>query len=244
MEQLAYRIALFLTGVYLLLLAGYMSKNSRPFRRYAIYYRTRMLSSVWFFTFGLGILIHAFFQWRYTWPSAASALAVSYFHIGAICFSWGYTPLLNPNYLTRRIIIRDVIYYAVGLAVYWTVALLWRQAPMLTLFSFVIFFAYAALVAITFYKTYNQVSLRMMRMSIGNVREFVHWMQVCCDYIVLFGICSVAITAMFPTDAWPYTVLLMAGAGMFTYIAYSLHQYGKVVGRASRAAKDVAQSNQ
>jgi protein-S-isoprenylcysteine O-methyltransferase Ste14 len=115
---------------------------------------------------------------------------------------------------------------------------------MLTLFSFVIFFAYAALVAITFYKTYNQVSLRMMRMSIGNVREFVHWMQVCCDYIVLFGICSVAITAMFPTDAWPYTVLLMAGAGMFTYIAYSLHQYGKVVGRASRAAKDVAQSNQ
>lgn len=239
MEQIIYRITLFLTGVYLLMLAGHTWLNSHSFSNYVTYYRTRLLSVVWFATFGLGILLHAVFQWRYTWPTAASALTVSYFHIGAICFSWGYTPLLTPSYLTQRIVVRDLSFYAVGLIVYWTVALVWHHAPLLTLCSFCLFFAYAAMVATKFYRTYNLVSSRMMKISIGTVKEFVKWMQVCCDYIVLFGISSVAITALFPTDAWPYTVLLLAGAGMFTFIAYSLHQYGKVVERATKATNEV-----
>ena len=70
-----------------------------------------------------------------------------------------------------------------------------------------IFFAYAAWIVFKFYHTYNMVSSRMLRLSFGNVMGFVRWMQVCCDLIILFGISSVAITSIFPTDFWPFTLL-------------------------------------
>ena len=111
MEQLIYRIALFVTGIINLLMAGKLLVGSKPYRQYAVYFRTRILTALWVGVFGLGYILHGILMWRYTWPAAASALTVTYFHIGAICFSWGYTSLLNPNYLTPRITLRDGIYY-------------------------------------------------------------------------------------------------------------------------------------
>lgn len=232
MEQFAYRITLFLTGIYVILLAVVFYLKGLHFRNFTTYYRSRLFTVIWFVSFGLGFLLHSLLQWRYSWPSAASALTTSYFHIGAICFSWGYTPLMNPRYLTRKIIVRDSIYYAFALLVYWTVPFLWQQAPLFTFLSFCLFFIYAGFIAVAFYRTYNKVSYRMIHMPTSSVKDFIHWMQVCCDFIVLFGISSVVVTALFPIDAWPYTVLLLLGAGMFTYMAYSLHNYGKVVERA------------
>ena len=226
MEHTIYRIALFLTGMINLAMAGMLLRGSKPYRQYAVYYRTRLLTTLWLAVFGLGYMIHGTFMWRNSWPSAASALTVTYFHLGAICFSWGYTSLLNPNYLTRHVVLRDSLFYLFGLTVYWTVALMWQQASLFTLLSFCLFFAYAAYVVFVFYQTYNRVSYRLIRLSHGNMMEFVRWMQVCCDLIVLFGISSVAITGIFPTDFWPYTLLLFAGTGMFAYIAYSLNKYG------------------
>ena len=140
MEQIIYRAALFVTGVINLLMAGMLIKGSKPYRQYVIYYRTRMLTSLWIGVFGLGYILHGVLMWRYTWPTAASALTVSYFHLGSICFSWGYTPLLNPKYLTHRIVIRDSLYFFIGLAVYWTVALLWKYEPTLILISYCMHF--------------------------------------------------------------------------------------------------------
>jgi hypothetical protein len=70
--------------------------------------------------------------------------------------------------------------------------------------------------------------------------DFVRWMQVCCDLIVLFGICSVVITGIFPTDFWPYTLLLIAGVGMFGFISYSLNKYGATIETTTEATKRVA----
>jgi hypothetical protein len=239
-EQAIYRASLFLTGIINLLMAGMLIWGSKPYRQYAVYYRTRMLASLWIAVFGLGYIVHGIFMWRYTWPTAASALTVSYFHIGAICFSWGYTPLLNPNYLTQRVVIRDSLFYFFGLIVYWTVALLWNHAPMFTLMSYLLFFSYAAWIVFVFYSTYNRVSYRLLRLSYGNVMGFVRWMQVCCDLIVLFGISSVAITGIFPTDFWPYTLLLFAGVGMFAFIAYSLNKYGATIETTTEATNQAA----
>ena len=172
--------------------------------------------------------------------AAASALTVSYFHIGAICFSWGYTSLLNPKYLTRGIMVRDIAYYFFGLLVYWTVAALWKQEPTFTLMSYCLYFAYAVWVVFVFYQTYNHVSSRLLSLSYGKVMDFVRWMQVCCDLIVLFGICSVVVTGMFPTDFWPYTLLLVAGVGMFAFISYSLNKYGATIETTTEATKKVA----
>ena len=229
MEQTIYIVVLVLTGLINLAMGGYLLSGSNAYRQQTVYYRSRLLTVLWLVTFGLGYFIQAIFLWRYTWPTAASALTVSFFHIGAICFNWGYIPLLNPRYLTKSIVVRDLIIYAIGLIAYWSVALLWKHAPMYVALAFLIFFAYSTYTVLTFYKTYNRVSLRIIRMGEGNMRDFIRWMQVCCDCIVLFGIGSVAITAIFPNDIIPFVLLLIGGVGMFSYMTYSMIKYGKII---------------
>jgi hypothetical protein len=229
MEQTIYIVALVLTGLANLGMGAYLFSGSNAYRQQTVYYRSRMLTVLWQVVFGLGYFIQATFLWRYTWPTAASALLASFFHIGAICFNWGYIPLLNPKYLTKGIIVRDLIIYAIGLTAYWTVALSWQHAPMYVALAFLIFFAYSTYTVFIFYRTYNRVSLRIIHMGAGNMRDFIRWMQVCCDCIVLFGIGSVAITAIFPNDIIPFVLLLIGGVGMFAYMTYSIIKYGKII---------------
>ncbi len=195
---------------------------------------TRILTVVWLVAFAVGYIVHAVTFWRDSWPTAASALTASYFHVGALCFSWGYTSLLDSTYFNKKVVIRDSIGYVFGLICYWTVALCWKYAPLYVVMAFCVFFVYAIFVVIKFYSTYNRVSYRLMKISLGSVRSFVRWMQVCCDLIILFGIGSVAITGLFPHDLWPFVLLLCFGVGMFGYIVYSLEKYGAVIDDAAK----------
>ena len=229
-----YRLALVITGLINIGMAGSLALHTGRYATYHTYRMTRILTIIWLMAFGIGYNIHAIFCWREAWPTAASALTATYFHIGAICFSWGYTSLLNPTYLTKKVAIRDTAIYLLGLICYWTVALKWNDAPIYVFLSFCVFFLYCIYGVIIFYRTYNRVSYRMMKMSLGNVGSFVRWMQMCCDLIILFGISSVTITAIFPNDKWPFVVLLVLGAGMFGYIVYSLEKYGTVINDATR----------
>ncbi len=233
MGLIIYHITLIVTGVINILMAAFMLRNNHKYKKHKIYLRTRCLTVVWLAAFGIGYLIHAFFHWRVQWPTAASALTATYFHLGAICFSWGYTSLLNPNYLTKRITVRDLTIYAFSLLFYWTVAFTHVHAPLPTLLSYGTFFAYAVYITNTFYSTYNRASYRLLHMPTGNWIAFVRWMQVCCDLIVLFGLSSVALTAVFPVEIWPYSLLLIAGVGMFGYIVYSLDHYGTIIDEAN-----------
>ena len=242
MEETIYRITLLLTGLMNLGMAALLQSHTSRYAKFPTYRMTRILTSIWLTAFAIGYLLHAAFVWRNTWPTAASALTVSYFHIGALCFSWGYTSLLDPTYLKRRVVIRDLAIFVVGVLGYWTVALSWKDAPTYTLLSFVIFFLYALWIVIVFYRTYNRVSYRMMKMSLGSVSGFVRWMQVCCDMIILFGIGSVTITGIFANELVPYVLLLFSGVGMFGYMVYSLEKYGEVVNDATHTAFKVAAS--
>ena len=240
MEETIYRITLLVTGLLNLGMAVALQRNTGRYAKYPSYRMARILTEIWITAFAVGYLLHAAFIWRNTWPTAASALTVSYFHIGALCFSWGYTSLLDPTYLQKRIVIRDLAIFVFGLVSYWTVALNWKDAPTYTFLSFCMFFFYALWVIIVFYRTYNRVSYRMMKMSIGSVGSFVRWMQVCCDMIILFGIGSVTITGIFANALLPFVLLLCAGIGMFGYMVYSLEKYGEVIDDATRTAIHVA----
>ena len=244
MEQSIYQLSLIVTGILNIIMGLYLLLGNYRYKKYPIYYMARICTTIWVLAFGIGYQLHAIFMWRFTWPTAASALTASYFHLAGICFSWGYTSLLNPRYLTRSIKIRDISIFVFGLAAYWTVPLIWHDAPLYTLLSYCVFFGYAAYVAFVFYHTYSQVSMRLMKMSLGNVRDFVRWMQVCTDLIVLFGIGSVVITALFPNDSLPFVLLLFAGVGMFSYMVYSIENYGKVIDPATRATLDVSMQRQ
>ena len=149
--------------------------------------------------------------------------------------------MLNPNYLTQKIIVRDLIIYGVGLISYWTVALIWRDNPLYTVLSFSVFFLYVAYHIILFYRTYHNVSYRLMKMSYGNVSGFVRWLQVSCDLIIFFGTVGVIMLALFQHDTkFPFTVLTLLGIVIWAYIVFSLNKYGSVVETASRATENIA----
>lgn len=240
MEILLYQISLALAAIANLAMAVGLLSHRKQYAKYPVYSRARLMTILWLTVFAVGYMMHFVFMPRVNWPSAASALTVSYFHWGAICFCWGFIPLLNPDYLTRKKMIWDIVIFVIGLASYWTVPLLWKEAPLATTLSYSVFFVYCAYNVVVFYKTYNRVSFRLVKMSYGNVTGFVRWMQASCDLILLFGIGSVAITAMFPRDFWPYTALEIVGTLVYAYIVYSLSRYGSVVETASRATENVA----
>lgn len=240
MEFLFYQLSLVIAAIANLAMAASLMSHQKAYTKYPVYHRARLMTILWLVVFAIGYLLHFSLRLRSNWPSAASALTVSYFHWGAICFCWGYIPLLNPDHLTKKRMIVDTAVYVIGLVAYWTVALLWKEAPMATMVSYLVFFVYCAYYMIVFYKTFNRVSFRLVKMSYGNVSGFVRWMQACCDLILLFGIGSVAITAMFPTDFWPYTLLEVLGTLVYAYIVYSLSHYGAVIETASRATENVA----
>ena len=236
MQQQFYQFSLILTAVINFGMAFKLFRGTSRYAMFPIYRRARLLTVVWLVVFGIGYILHAIFQFRYTWPAVSTALTTTYFHIGAICFSWGYTSLLNPHYVTRKVVIRDVAIYLLGLAAYWTVALTWKEQPFYTTLATSIFFLYCAYGAFVFYKTYNLVSLRMIKIANGNMGSFVRWLQLCCDLIILFGIGGVALTGMFPHELWPYIVLCWFSPPMFGYIVYSLSKYGNVVEDATRVS--------
>ena len=215
--------------------------GGKTYRKYTIYSRARSFTILWLVFFAVGYLIHAIFQIRTFWPTGAAALTISYFHLGAICFCWGYIPLLNPDYLTKKIAVRDTVIYGVGLAGYWASAFIWKQTTIYSMLPYLVFFVYCAYHAVIFYKTFSRVSYRLVTMSYGDVSGFVRWMQASCDLIVFFGIFLVAVTVLFPDSIRYITpVETLGGIGIFAYIVYSISRYGKVVEAATRATEHIA----
>ncbi|MBO4434348.1 MAG: hypothetical protein J5769_02715 [Bacteroidales bacterium] len=239
--RLLYKISLIVGAVANLLMAASLWANKKKYKPYIIYSWARQFMELWLAAFALGYLIHAFVDLRGFWPTAAGALTVSYFHLGAICFCWGFIPLLNPMYLTQKIAIRDTVILGVGLVCYWTAAIIWKQTCIFSIIPYLIFFAYCGYCAVVFYKTFQRVTLRLLTMSYGNVSGFVRWMQASCDVIVFFGIFIVAVVISFPNSIRYFTpITIIMGIGIFAFIVYSLSKYGKVVKDATRATKTVA----
>jgi len=243
--QLYYTMLLLGAGVNTMIAVA-LIYNNFWYRNYDVYYRARLLTAVNYIIFAIGFTGHAYLQWRISWPAAASALTLSYFHSGGVLFGWSHTSLMRPDYLTRRIVIRDLSILAVGIAVYWTVLADW---------TFLIFFLHASFITYTFYRTYFTVRSSIFRLPLGNkdkewwtpqVKRTVlashHSFVIACHLIVLFGLGSIALTAAFPHDIWPYTVLMVAGIVVFCFIFYSLTEYGNVIEAGTCATEDAVSS--
>lgn len=265
MEATLYYLALIIAAVVNLMIAIVLVHNNMWFRNYDIYHRSRIFLALNYAIFGIGFLLHAHFSLRTMWPAAASALTISYFHSGGVLFSWSHIPLMRPDYLTRHVVIRDLAILAFGILCYWTGALVpyyyaagdasLLHSKALSGLPFLIFFFHALYIAYTFYRTYFQVHRGLERMPTGTdaprwwtpetkrtVLDFHHAYVIGCHLIVLFGLGSVALTAAFPRDIWPYTVLSVAGDIVFIYIFYSLVEYGYVIESGTNATEDVEMS--
>ena len=112
MELELYRTALIIAGAVNLLIAVALLHNNVYFRVYDVYYRSRTLVAINYAIFGIGFLIHAYFVLRTTWPEAASALTVSYFHSGGVLFGWSHISLMRPDYLSKKRVVCDLASYS------------------------------------------------------------------------------------------------------------------------------------
>ncbi|MBR2237383.1 MAG: hypothetical protein IJ887_05850 [Prevotella sp.] len=141
------------------------------------------------------------------------------------------------------------------LIAYWTVALAQSSTlnPQRSTLNpqFSIFFLHATFIAYTFYHTYFTVRCNIMRMPADGgaprwwtpeakrtVLSGHHSFMVSGHLIVLFGIGSIIVTAVFPTQITPYTVLLCMGIVVYCYIFYALTAYGNVIEAATCATED------
>ena len=244
-----YHTVLLLAGGINVLIAFVLLYNNIWFRQYDVYRRARCLVALCYVIFALGFFIHAHFDWRETWPAAASALSVSYFHIGGVLFGWSHTSLMHPDYLRKKVIVRDLIILLIGVAGYWT-AVAYEEFCVMN-FAFGIFFVHASFIAYIFYRTYFVVRRNLVRMPAGEqapswwtpeakrtVLSGHHSFMISCHLIVLFGIGSMVVTAIFPHQITPYTVLLCMGIAVYCYIFYSLTEYGNAIEAATCATED------
>ena len=228
MEQLLYDTMLYLAAGINLMMAFVLAYGNYEYHYYDVYRRARLLSAAVFVAFAAGFLLHAQFQWRTLWPAGATALSVSYFHIGAVFFGWSHTSLIRPNYLTQRIVFRDILILCAGLAAYWIAAIDDESSIIqypLTIMNgaLCIFFLHAGYIALNFYRTYYRVRRDIERMPAGG--DAPRWW-------------TPDITACFPTQTWPYTMLLVAAIVVFTYIFYAIFEYGAIIEAGTNATED------
>ena len=223
-----YDLSLLIVGGLDLAMAIGLLVNNYAYRHYPVYHRSRVLTAVFFAVFGIGLLLHYHFHWRQTCPPMAMALSLTYFHIAGVAITWSHTSLLNPRYLSRRVVARDVAFLIIGLPAYW-----------LTTVGVYIFLLHATLMTYDFYSTYYHLN-RHSFPTLGKVggRAIFRWMLLSCHLIIFFGIGSIVFTYLLPTAIWPYSVLLCVGGLVFIYIYYSISEYGTVIDSATNAVED------
>ena len=248
-----YNIILLIAAAANVVMGCSLLNGNGNYHDYDIYRRARTFTAVCYFIFAAGFIAHSQLGWRATWPDGASALSVSYFHMAAVLFGWSHISLLNPNYLTRRVAVRDISILVVGLIAYWTAAL---PTPLGEVGRgvFLLFFAHALYVSYQFYRTLGRVRRLTKRLPQSNdnarwwtdenrsmVIGFQRSIRVSCHLIVIFGLGSIVVTASFPTQQWPYIILMALGIAVFCYIFYGLTEYGAVIEAGTNATEDVSE---
>lgn len=241
MELQFYNLSLILGGVVNILMAFALVHNNFFYKDYNVYQQSRLFTAASLAIFGIGFLLHAHFEWRTSWPAAATALSVTYFHIGGTLLSWSHTSLLNPNYMKPFVFLRDVIALLCSVSCLWA-GVMYVNDTLLGV-GIGIFFVHVVWMSVDFFHTYYRVSRRLVEMQLGTVAGFVRWMLLSCFLIIGFGIGSIMMTALFPTAIWPYTILLSVGMLVYVYIFYSIVQYGRVIDPATNATEDVAEAD-
>lgn len=247
MDLVLYQTVLYAACLVNFLLALLLLFNNYEYRKYDVYHRSCKITAVNYINFAIGFFLHGYFTLRFQHPVAASALSVSYFHVGCVMFSWSHTPLMCPNYLTRKIMVRDFVIMGVGIITYWLPVLV----PALTPYSewpFAIFFLHGVYLSYVFLSSYYQARKSIQKHSVeGNAPSWWtpetkqrllsrhHSFIIGCFLIIIFGLGSIAITAAFPTEAWAYTLLSGAGMLLFWFLYYAVSEYGGVIEVATYA---------
>lgn len=239
MEPTAYNVTLVI-GVMvngfaglLLLLQSFFEGDHPSYRRALVY------SAVVQWLFAAGFVLHVHFQWRYDQPLLASALALTYLHLGMAIFSWAYIGLVDPFYHTWKIYVRDLVIVACAVPCNWLTT---TDMPTHYL-GYVICGVHCCFLASTFYWKYYHMSEHLAEVSPDpDIRLRTRFIVNSVHFMNGFGLLAILVSALWQDEKWPYTLLMVASSVVFIYLAMMLLLYHDVVEKTGNAIDDVAES--
>lgn len=237
MEPTAYNITL-VVGVMVNGFAGLLLLIQSLFERaHPSYQRALALSGIVLWLYGAGFALHVYFQWRTQMPSLASALTLTYFHLGGMLFSWSHIGLVDPFYSSWKIYVRDLLIAGCAIPCYWA----GTNSIPIHYIGYAICVAHCCFFSLTFYTKYYSIRGKLHEVTTDmRIRRHMRFMAVSCNLIIVFGIGGILITSLWQEEEWPYTLLMVASSIVFGYIAASLILYKDVVESVGNAIEDVA----
>lgn len=250
-QEYFYGLSLLLGAVVNFVLSALLVFDPENFEVYVEtprYLRSRYMTALSLTLFGIGFVLHWWFMPRLTHPYIASALTLAYFHAGGVLFSMSHTGLVDHRYLTSKVVARDVTILLIGEGLYALTAM--TESLALLHVGFALFFLHIGFLTCVFYRHFHR-----MYQLLGSAAENwipnesdhnIRWMFFSCHLIIGFGIGSEVITALFPHDTWPFTLLMFVSIPVFTYIYKALENYRAFVEEVDRniaVAEDYIESD-
>jgi len=240
-ETYFFGVSLLVAAVLNLVLAGmlWFDSNNYIYTETPRYLRSRRLTGLSLMVFGLGFLLHWLFAPHFTHLLAGKALSFSYFHIGGVLLSMSHTSLIDRHYLTRQVVVRDVIVLLVSLTVYWTNARI--ADTSLTYVGSALFFLHIGYLTWQFYSHFIRIYRQLKKYADYMPNDTDHemlWLHYSCHLIVAFGIGGMLCTVVFHDATLPFTLLLFAGIFVFSYIYKALDSFGAIAREAEENLKE------
>lgn len=239
MEPTAYNVTLVL-GVMVNGFAGLLLLLQSFFEHdHPSYRRALVLTGLALWFFGAGFALHVCFHWRTEQPMLASALTLTYFHLGGMLFSWSHIGLVDPFYPSWRIIVRDLFIVACAIPCYWDLS----ASMLVHIIAYTVCALHCVLFAATFYSKYYRLRHGLAEVTAdGSIRLRIRFMLISCHLIIGFGVGGILVAAFWQDHEWPFTLLMVASSLVFIYIAGSLSVYRDVVEQTGNAIEEVAMS--
>lgn len=173
------------------LLAFFLLANKSNNKEYSNYVFSRRCCGGSFAAFAIGLFVQWFFNPRLEYPMIATAMALSYFHVGATLFGMSHTSVLDPSIRCKRRIRIDILSIILSTSTVWMGALL--KVPVVMLLSFIVFFAHVIYMSYSLISTYTRVIKNIANISSDETELAVEWLPKSSYMMVIFGIaCSFA----------------------------------------------------
>jgi len=188
--------------------------------------RSCLLSALAFLVFGVGYLLHAAYQPRLVSPMMATALNLSYYHLGGALFAFSYTSLMSPRYITGRTVFINVILICLALLCYWY-PFFETQTPSETWkLAYGFFFLHLSGLAFVFYRAYLKKYKEEPEKAKETLNVFRNELPISSHLIVGFGFGCMVLFALYPDVLILYALLMVVSYYVFYFIYRALLHYG------------------
>jgi len=116
-----YQAILYIGCISNIILAGFLvcKAANKKFSTHRNYQHTVFVAAIGYVVFGIGFLLHALYQPRIAYPQIATAVSMTYSHIGGVLFGYCYLSLVSERLRSKKFIAISLFALILSLIAYW-----------------------------------------------------------------------------------------------------------------------------